>query len=107
MGLKPLTTVFLGFPEGFLVFFGIFGFPECFCCLKTIGKTNKQKTTKTISKGGSETFKHFVFLLFLMFFWFSLVFFCIFGFPEGFFGFLKTLGKTTKNKQQTHIQGWV
>ena len=64
VGLKPLNT-FVGFPEGFLVFFG--------------------------------------FLLYFWFsrrfFWFSLVFFGIFGFPEGFFDFLKTIGKT---KQKNH-----
>ena len=65
-----------------LVFFGIFGFPEgYFGFLKTFGKTNKPNKTKPISKGGSETFKHFVFLVFpnvlfvffgfLLYVWFS------------------------------------
>ena len=34
-----------------------------------------------------------------------LVFFGFFGFLEGFFGFVKTFGKT--KQKQAHIQGWV
>ena len=40
----------------------------------------------------------------MLFLWFSLVFFCIFGFLEGFVGFVKTFGKTKKQQKQTHIQ---
>ena len=72
---------FSGFPEGF------FGF------LKTFGKTKKPNKTKPISKGGSETFKNFVFFWFSRkYFWFSLVFFGIFGFPEAFSRWSRCLG---------------
>ena len=69
VGLKPLKTCLLGFAEGFVGFlcfcFCVFGFPEgVFGFLKTFGETKKQNKTKPISKGGSETFKHFVLLVF-------------------------------------------
>ena len=36
----------------------------------------------------------------------SMVFFCMFGFPEGFLGFLKTFGKTNKpNKTKPISKG--
>ena len=103
---------------GFVFF--VFGFPESFYTTKklsrilkhkrkpnTLGNTKKQKkTNKPISKGGSETFKHFVFQLFLMFFWF-LWFSLVFLFSRRRFWFCKNLWENQKNKNQTHIQGWV
>ena len=71
---------------------------------KPFGKT-KKTNKKNISKGGSETFKNFVFLVFPIWcgcFWFSLV--CL-VFPNVFFVFQKLLGQPKKN--QTHIQWWV
>ena len=82
MGLKPLKTLFFWFSRRFFLFslvsFCIFGFLEGFVgFVKTFGKTNKTKTNKPISKGGSETFKNFilfvfpnVFLVFFGFLWY-------------------------------------
>ena len=72
------------------------------CCFN-LRENQKNKNTKPISKGGSETFKNFVF-------WFSRRFFFVFfgflwycWFSRCFFGFLKTLGKTKKNKNTKSI----
>ena len=79
-GFRPtLGYGFLCFPEGFLFWLSLMFFG----CVKAFGKT-KNKKVKPISKGGSETFNNLVFWCFRSFVWFSLVFFCIFGFPEGF-----------------------
>ena len=44
-----------------------------------------------------------LFLLFSRrFFWFSLVFFCIVGFPDGFYKTKKTFGKTKKKQKKTN-----
>ena len=64
------------------------------------------KPKKTISKGGSETFKKLCFFGFpecvVGFLWFSLVVW----FSRRIFGFVKTVGKTQKKQQQNnHIQG--
>ena len=91
-----------------LVFFCICGFPEgCLGFLKTLGTTKQPNKTKPISKGASETFNNIVFVVFSRrLFWFSLVFFGIVGFPEGFRGFLKTFGKTNKpNKTKPISKG--
>ena len=96
------NKVFKGFrPTLGYVFFCLFffGFPERFF---------QNQKTKPISKGGSETFKRFVFFGFpevffyffgfLWYFWFSRSFFC-------FFRFLKNFRENQKTKQdQTHIQ---
>ena len=99
MSLKPLKTlvfvVFLMFFWFSLVFFGIFGFLEGFFgFVKTFGKTKKTNKNKPISKGESETFKNFVFLVFpnvclvffgfLLYFWFSRRFFVFFTSPTVF-----------------------
>ena len=67
----------------------------CFCLFKNLWELNNQKK-RNISKGGSQTCKNFVVLVFPKV---ILVFFCICGFPEGFFGCLKTFGKTKQPKK--------
>ena len=110
MGLKPLKTLFCWFSRKYfwfsLVFFGIFGFPEGFFgFLKTFGKTKKTNKTKPISKGGSETFKNFVLLVFPKVFLVFFGFLWYFWFSRRFFWFSKNLRENQKNKQdQTHIQ---
>ena len=99
MGLKLLKTVFCWFSRGFLgvsfVFFCTFGVIESFCgFVKIFGKPkNNIKKNKPISKGGSDTFKNFVWLVF------PKVVCGFFGFLLGFWfskacGFLKTFGGT-------------
>ena len=71
----------------------------CWFC-KNLRENQKNKKNKPISKGGSETFKNFVFLVvpnvllvffgFLLYCWFYRVIFCF---------FLKTFGKTKKQKK--------
>ena len=137
VSLKPLKTLYVWFSRRFcwfsLVVFCIFGFLECFVgFVKTLGKTkhtkdhnknlreNQQnKNNKPISKGESETFKNFVFLVFpkcllvcfgfLLYFWFSRMF-CWFckkplGKPNIQKNTTNIFGKTNKTKKQTHIQG--
>ena len=105
VGLKPWQTLFFGFPEHcccFLWFSFVFlVFPNDFCFLKTFGKTKKTKHTKNkpISKGGPETFKHFVVCVFpnvcfFCFLWFYLI--CL-VFPH-IFWFSKNLLENTKNQ---------
>ena len=101
VGLKPLNTLFFGFPEGVLVFFGFLWYLwfswRFFWFSKNLRENNTNTTNKPISKGGSETFKHFVVVGFPEgVFGFYLVFFCIFGFLKSCFGFVKTFGKTKK-----------
>ena len=92
-----------GFPEGFFCFLWYFWFSRrIFWFCKNLRENNKNKKNKPISKGESETF-NFVCLVFHISFGFSLVFFGIFGFLEGFFGFVKTFGKTkTTNKSNPY-----
>ena len=105
VGLKPLKTLFLlVFPNVSLVVFGFllyFWFSRgiCWFC-KNLRENQQQHKTKPISKGESETLKKKVVCVFPNVFGFSLVFFCIFGFLEGFVGFVKTFGKTKKTKKQ-------
>ena len=107
VGLKPLTTLFFWF--SLMIFcYCFFGFllyvwfsRRLFWFCKNLRENQHNKNNKPISKGGSETFKNFVFWFFLMFSFFivSLVFFCMFGFLEGFVGFVKTFGKTNTTKK--------
>ena len=82
-------NVFVGFPEGFLGFlwFSLFClvFPMVFWFSNNLRENKQNKKNKPISKGGSETFKNFVFLVFpnvclvffgfLLYCWFSRSFF--------------------------------
>ena len=82
---------------GFLLFVC---FPEGFWgCLKTFGKTTKTKKTNPYARVGLKPLKTCVLFVFpkvlLVFVGFML--FCCF--PEGFFGFLKTFGKTNEPKK--------
>ena len=108
VGLKPfkhfvvflLSLICFGFS---LVFFGIVGVPYVFvvCCFnfRENNNTKRRKTTNPYPRVVWNLYK-------LSGFWFSrwcclfsLVFFCIVGFPEYLFCFLKTSGKTKQNKK--------
>ena len=101
MGLKPLNALlFLVVPNVFLVFFGFLLYFWCYTMFvwfsKNLRESKNKNIKKNIYKGGSETFESFVFLFSRMI---ALVFFCIVGFLEGLFGFLKTFGKNTKTNK--------
>ena len=89
VGLKPLNILFVWFSRRLfwfsLVFVCIVGFLEGLLFSNNFRENQKIKK-KNISKGGSETFKNFVCLVFPKV---VLVFFCflwyIVGFLEGFF----------------------
>ena len=87
----------------FLKVFCCFGFPDgLFSCLKPSGKPTKseKQTNKTnpYPRVGLKPLTTLCCWFSRMLFWFSLVFFGIFGFPEGLFCFLKTFGKTNNTK---------
>ena len=71
--------------------------------LTTFGKTKKQKKNNPISKGGSETFQTLFSWFSRRFFWFSFVFFCMFGFLEGFCWFCKNLRENQTTKKTNPI----
>ena len=107
VSLKPLNTfwgLFLMFVCCFLWFSLVFWLSRMICWFCKNLRENKKKQQKEIYPRVSlKPFKQMFCWLFLMCFWCSLVFFGIFGFPEGFFGFLKSFGKTKKNKQKKYI----
>ena len=82
VGLKPLRTLFFGFPEAFFGFLWLLYF--WFSRRVFWFSKNLRENKKTISKGGYETFKNFVFACFPEGFLGFLRFLCIFGFPDGF-----------------------
>ena len=87
-----------------LVFFSICGFPEgLFGFLKTFGKTKKTQNNKPISKGGSETFKNFVVLVFpkVLLFFVGFLWYC--WFSRRFLGFSKNLRENQTNKKNKPI----
>ena len=94
VGLKHLKTLVS------LVVFCMFGCQSVFWLSKNLRENQQTKKNKPISKGGSETFQNFVFLVFpkvfVCFLWFSFV--CL-VFPK-VFCFLKTFGKTNKNNNK-------
>ena len=112
VGMKRLTTLLLFvFHNVFVCLVDVlwcFGFSRRFSWFcKNFREHQQTKNNKSISKGGSETFNNFVLLVFpkvlLCVLWLSFV---SLVFPMVFVGFLKTFGNT-KNRTQTHIQGWV
>ena len=98
VGLKPLNTVCLIFPKVFWVFFGFllyFWFSRRFFGFsKNLRENQQNKKTKPISKGGSETFKNFVLLVFPKVFLVFFGFLLYFWFPRRFFWFSKNLRET-------------
>ena len=89
-----------------LVFFGIVGCLSGFLGFlkKTFGKTKTQQSNnKPISKGGSETFKHFVFVYFPEgMCLFSLVVFSICGVPLVYCCLLSKNIRENQKKKQTN-----
>ena len=75
-----------------------------FWCSKNLqeNQTNN-KNKQTYPRVGLQPLKNVLIWCSRRFFGFSLVFFCIFGFPEGFCCFLKTFGKTNKNKTKPWV----
>ena len=74
----------LVFPKVCLVFFGIFGFPECVCWFSKNHRENQKnkKTKKTYPRVGLKPLKALFFGFLEGCLGFCLVFFCIVGFPE-------------------------
>ena len=104
VGLKPLNKCRFGFPEGL---FGFLWLSRRFFWFSKNLRENQKTKKKTISKGGSETFKNLVFWFSLSCFWCSLVFFCMFGFLWGVFGFLKKhSGKPTNTYPRVGLKPW-
>ena len=108
---KPYLLVF---PKVFLVFFGCllycwFSRKVFVGFVKTFGKTKQTKKTNQYPRVGLKPLKTLFFLFSLCFFFVFFVGFRLYvWFYRRFFGFVKTFGKTNKNKnKQTHIQGWV
>ena len=88
------------------MFFGFlwyFWFSRRFCWFCKNLRENQKNKKKTYPRVSLKPLNTLFVWLFLMFCWFSLVFFCICGYLEGFVGFVKTFGKTTKNKETKNI----
>ena len=109
VGLKPLNILFVWFSRRLfwfsLVFVCIVGFLEGLLFSNNFRENQKIKK-KNISKGGSETFKNFVCLVFPnVFFCFCFVFFCICWFSRRFFWFSKNLRENQNHGWATRRQG--
>ena len=96
------------FPKVFLIVFGFlwyFWFSRRFCwfCKNLRENQKNKKNKKTYPRVGLKPFKKMFVGFSRRFFCLFLVFFGICGFPEGFFGFLKTFGKTKKTKNKKNM----
>ena len=90
-----LFSFFWVFPKVVVCFLWYFGFSRRFFWFC---KNLRENPKKTYPRVGLKPLETLFVCLFLMFVLFSLVFFGIFGFLEGCFGFVETFGKTKKTQ---------